>query len=370
MVGAASEAAQDALEVGLRLPIGTGNMPARRTGLTGVSRIDIHHWHSSEACLVIYEPSELRECPVGQSISLSAPGRYPRANPLQLFEGDGTSGALRRIDDVTRDHVVLVALEALLLASDSAQLPRGGAGLFPLKVSTTVAEGAGNGFKSSPIVGGSIRIDGKVDDTKVDAEHVRYGKHVGFWHVTHDAQEPLATNVQQIDFPLTVGEPLSLVVPQHDWQLHPTFNGPEIDPREVGAEPENAVVVGLPSGRSETSLNFPIRLVGVRDLGNTADGHLRGQSEAVAGGAVGGMVQGVLAEHFRPPRRLSDSGAGSVGLLQRCTQDLGLLTRNGQPDIDNYFHGSSIDLLPNRMQPEKERRFLPGLKARGLHAED
>lgn len=87
----------------------------------GVTRIDKADRHPGTLRLVGEERAELSEAPVSQSCALVAPGRYPSADALQLFESNTAFGAFSFQHDSLGDAVVSVALIPRLLAGDDAQ---------------------------------------------------------------------------------------------------------------------------------------------------------------------------------------------------------------------------------------------------------
>ena len=77
------------------------------TGLARIRRIDRNHGDSNKQRLVLNERALLMKGPTMQSCSLSATGRYPVTDSLEVFQGDSAPGALRLKHECLADPVVI-----------------------------------------------------------------------------------------------------------------------------------------------------------------------------------------------------------------------------------------------------------------------
>lgn len=82
-------------------------MRTLRTGLAGIFRVDGYHPDPGQLCLVLDKGSQLRERPVMQFSSDFAVNPAPQANSGQIFQHNRLVRALRSLDKLLADRVVL-----------------------------------------------------------------------------------------------------------------------------------------------------------------------------------------------------------------------------------------------------------------------
>jgi len=81
-----------------------------------------------------------------------------------------------------------------------------------------------------------------------------------------------------------------------------------------------------------------IKRIGVRNLGNTANDHLRRQSAAFPCRVVTGGLQIETAKLFQLPRLFTEPVAKGVGLFQRLQKVRPLFVVGQQLDLCDEFH--------------------------------
>lgn len=168
----AGETTLNAGEKGLRRSVQLVDIPARGTSPAGVSGIHEHHLDPRQLGLVFHEGSKLKECPGMPATSLRPSSPNPRADALQVLQGNSSPGAFGLRNQFFGDGVIDVAGEAAFLALALLEEPFGRFGPFLLKpgpelgvpLPKAVQMPAGEGFP--------IGIYGDVDDSQINPEEV------------------------------------------------------------------------------------------------------------------------------------------------------------------------------------------------------
>src|SRR5216110_6405 len=125
VVGGRGVSTRLADELGLRPAVGLVAMPTLRTGPRRVPWVHQDEGDPGNLALVRHERAELKERPSAVSRALALPNRYPVANPLEVFEGDGATGVFGLRDDALADGVVDVGAEAGLPTREPFQVALG-----------------------------------------------------------------------------------------------------------------------------------------------------------------------------------------------------------------------------------------------------
>ena len=93
-VGVPSETTPDTVKSSLTHTVALVHQPAGGAGATGVAWIDVDHGHASTLGFVRDELTQLSKRPTVQRGPLGLPNRDAFADPLRVFQGDTTTGAL------------------------------------------------------------------------------------------------------------------------------------------------------------------------------------------------------------------------------------------------------------------------------------
>src|SRR5919206_209746 len=334
------------------------------TGWTGLARmpgINEDHRYARQAGLIANQRLELPEAPVSEPCPLGASGRNPCAYPLEVFKGDSARGALRLLHDPFADLVVDLRLIATLLSLNPPKLPSCSMGALALQVATAMGIGPTLVLNGCTRVDRAIRIDGQVDDAAVNAEDARWFKLGRFGCLAHDVQKkgPGPSNVDEIDFPLSSAEQLPLLCPTSEGNRLPSIYGPEAD-RIIAAETQDTRVVSDGALRAKVPPCLAIQLVGVSDLSDAPDDHLRGQAKIGFDLVVAQLVQVILTEGLLLPGKLGERSAGGIGPYQGGQQARLLFRCRLQLDGNRQFHLNLLlalnVLLHDRQQRTTDRR--------------
>lgn len=336
-VSVARETTRDAEERSLVGTIGFVDTAAGGTGPTSVARVYVDHGHACQPGLVLDKAAELVEAPVSQSCPLAAPGRNPRANTPEVFEGDATRGAFSRLHDGLRDAVVRVPLKAGLLALNLTELAPCRPGALPLEVAPAVGEDAAVLLDFGSRVDVAVRVGGDVDDAEVHAEELLGLGQGRLFHLADDVEVEAAAVVDEVHLTLAVGQEAPLVVTTDERNELPTLEGPE-GHGVLGLETEDTVVVGDGAERAEGALGLAVEFVGIGHLGDAADHHLSAEGEFGLERTVDELLERELVEGAGLPGSITCVVAGSVGPLHRLPKERDLLGTGLELEIDRQLH--------------------------------
>lgn len=145
------------------------DLVAHGTFLTRIPGIHHNYGDTSQPCLVAHKLPQLEKSPVGVSCPLLASGLNPGANPLQIFQGDGGPGALRRFHDTLGDGMVDVLLKPGLCARELPQLASGGPRGMVLQFLASLGKALPFPLDLGTAIDSAIRIDRQVDNAKKSA---------------------------------------------------------------------------------------------------------------------------------------------------------------------------------------------------------
>ena len=354
-----------------RTPLGTvaaRDVAANGARLAGVGGINVEHGHTITACLVPNEGPELEETPVVQSCSLSASGRYPRANAREILKGNRSLGAFRLLHELLGDAVVHVLLEASLAPGDLAELATGCPRPLALKVPAAMGVAAATPLYVLAREGLAIAVNRDVDDAQVDPEHVGRGDGGGLGNVACRDDVEIAPLHLEIDLALPMGEELPLVFAADERNLDATVNRPDGD-HIVGAHPEDAVVEGLCGVQPKAVVPLLVPLVARRDLGDTLDDDLGGEPARLPDVLVHSPMDIEAFEDAVLPGVCADLVAGGVSRPQRLQQ--GRLLLQGRQELDGGYqlHVTHVTMGRCELQPfcpKEDAHSSPPLKGWGI----
>lgn len=331
------ETALNAKEGSLIRTIGFIDTTTGRTGSGSVAGINRNHNHACTLCFVFDKASQLVERPAMQGCSLAASSPDPVTDALQIFKGDSSSGALRRINNLLADRVVDLSGKASFFAGklSEATTTRLRTLLLQLATQTTVAKA--HVLNLTAAVQLLVAVSRNRGDTEINTEIVGWRFERGFVNVARLIQVELAIAIDKIGFALSLCQqsPVGFTTDKGDGQSpieRPDRNGVAFLPTE------NAVVVGDAAQRSKRPLCLPVELVAIGNFGNNANRNLRRKTELFSDGIVASVMQIVLAKLLTVP------GVGAE-IVRRCIrsfkcslQAFNLCISRVQLDLRSQFH--------------------------------
>src|SRR5262245_38370586 len=101
------------------------HMIAFGTSLTCVTRVYRLHFHSGQRPLVFYIPSQLRECPLTQAISLLLPEPCPVSDAFEVFDGYSLTGVCSFRNDLLGNGMVGIRFKSPLPTGERFQFTFG-----------------------------------------------------------------------------------------------------------------------------------------------------------------------------------------------------------------------------------------------------
>lgn len=136
------------------------------------------------------------------------------------------------------------------------------------------------------------------------------------------------------------------------------INGPDRYRRVGDGERKNAIIIGNRGCGAKRAPGLGIQLVGIRDLRQRTNNHLRSQAERLAHVLIAQLLKRKLSEGARIPGDLADVVASRVRCLKRSPQCIRL--RGCWKEFQLYckFHYSDYRTKERPMQTERNAAFL------------
>ena len=170
MVSQASEPANHTGEPGLRRTIGFINVTTGRTGAAGVSRVNQKHGHTRTFGFVGHEGAQLVERPTMQGCPLRATNRNPRADALQIFQGNRSICVFRFGNQLLADAVIGVFGKTAFFSRQSFEFAFGRARAFGLQFGPQAAVTVAHVVDVAGRVDLPIAVYGDIDHPQVNPQ--------------------------------------------------------------------------------------------------------------------------------------------------------------------------------------------------------
>lgn len=338
VVGQSRETARHTGENSLRGSIAFVDVPAGRAGARSIARVNRHYWHTGQPRLVLDKGAKLKERPAMQRGSLSATSRYPFADTLEVFEGNPATGVLRDSHDALADRVVGVGGKPALFAGQLLEAAARRLCALALQPGAQAAVTVAHVFHGAAAVDGPVAVSGDVDDAQVHAQEVVYLRGRRLVHFADLMQVERAAPVDQIRLALHKRQQGKLALARDERNSLPPVHRPNGNGLRIQSPRQDTFVIGDAAVRVKRSLPLAVELVGVRDLRQQADGHLRGQLVSLAHGVVASVVQIVLAKGLGFPSDFAHEVRCRVRRFQCAAQQFGLPWFGLELDLSNQFH--------------------------------
>jgi len=331
--------ADTAKELALRLAICPFDMPTSRAALAGVFRVYQDDRNTGQPRLVVDELPQLGKTPIAVPRSfVFASNPCPRADMRQIFQRNSSVRAFGSLNESLADRVVNVFLETALATCQLFQVAFGRlcAALLKLSAEALVLPAIALNRRASVDV--AVAGSGDIRHAQIDSQCSVNITLIRIGNITHCQQVEHAFTIYEVGFALPVCQQLKLTLARLIGNVQPSANAPNADTLVVGLPRQNAVVIGNRAVRLEAVLCPLIKRIGVRNLGNTANDHLRRQSAAFPCRVVTGGLQIETAKLFQLPRLFTEPVAKGVGLFQRLQKVRPLFVVGQQFDLRDEFH--------------------------------
>lgn len=291
-----------------------------RAFLACVGWVDENDGNPGSFRFVDDERSELCERPVMQAGSLTALGRYPSANSLEIFKGYPALGAFGSLNDLLRYYVISMLLEPRLFPRKFTKAPFGRLSSSALEAGSSLAEFDTQIIDTSPRVDVFIAICGDICDAKIDAKPIDRIKRFGLGDLAAACQVPFISDKTEVSLSLAEGKKIPLSFSGNEFNSHPAFQCPD-GQFAVTLETDDPLIIWLRSIGAEDGSQLPVDLKCVGDLGDTEYGGLGSEVERTAQPRIAKLLQIELPKDAICKSLGSERGTGVIAphksLLQR-----------------------------------------------------
>ena len=355
-----NEPAEAANKLSLAFPIGFVTVPTLRASAASVARINRYGGKPGKPSLVLDKGPELTKRPLGMSRALRPSNRSPRADALQVFETDSSLGFNGLGYEPLGDYVVRVALVAALPLRQLLQVALGAFRSCLLKPGADALVSPARPFNLFGGVNLTIGVGGNIDHSKINAYPVFGSARRRFLNIHGGEQVPLFVPVDEVGFALAKLQKLSGSLAAYKRDGLPTSDGPDRDLRVVPAE--DAVIIGNRSQRLERALAPLVELVGIGNLGDGADYHLRSEAGGLSHAVVSELVDPVLPKRAMLPCYIAYLVSRSVGRTKRLFKRVSLFPSRNEFHLDSELHVWIMPQIIKYRKMLKCRVFLRSLK--------
>jgi hypothetical protein len=158
-----------------------------------------------------------------------------------------------------------------------------------------------NAFYGVTGVGTSIRVRSDLGHTEVHPQPFVYLPQGRFFHITRDAEIPLATMIDQVALALALLELFDLTRSGYVCNRLSAAYCPDVDVR-LFTKAQYSIVIGNGPGLAEYPQTVLIEFVGVCNFGKHANCELGCEFELLSGGMVERFLEREIGEHLDVPR--------------------------------------------------------------------
>ncbi len=271
-------------------------VPAPRASAAGVAGVHGNEWHADQLRLVSQEGAELSERPIAEPTSLRLPNCYSPPDTRQFLDGDPSLLCECLGNDLLRDTVIGVPLEARLPLRYLAKAATCRAAVPPLVGLAGPGASLPHLLNGLAAEGGAIVGGGNLNDAQVHADEVLHFQRRGLGQVHGGEQVELALAPHKVALALDAVEALGLILAIDEANDLPAGECGEAYPIQP-LEAQVALVVGdCPIGAEHGADG----LVPSEALDGLADGPYRelgGEPELLPNGSVRETVNAGLGEH-------------------------------------------------------------------------
>lgn len=185
------------LENSLKLAIGTGDIPADRTFLTGVTSVNILDAYSSCIRFIGEKLLKLKEIPFVQVLPLFFAKPHVLSNASQFFKSNHVS-AIKRFHDSLCNHMVSIGSETVLLLGNLLKVSFGRFTATELQYASNFLITLGNFFNMASAKELILGSNSDLLDTPIDTYNLASGFGVGDIFTKNYVQENLIPSDKQL----------------------------------------------------------------------------------------------------------------------------------------------------------------------------
>jgi len=325
------------------------HMIAFWASLARVSRIYRLHFHTGKRRLVFYMPSQLRKCPLTHAISLLLPEPCPASDALKFFDGYSSTGVCSFRNDLLCNRMVGIRFKSSLSTRDrfqftfGVQWPFAASFLlcrFSLKRSFHFFIMLSRSLDIIALMHLAVAINGQIYNAEIHSDEIGRSYRLTIRSLNTHKQKPLAVLApDQIALAVFSVESLGLALAHHDRNEGPAFErqqGNTVNPFER----HQPLVVRDAGVFPEARANGFVSAIGFADLSDTADGHLRRESEVITQLAVVELLKFDLVSGLEAESFACEPIGGSVESPHRGGKLFGLIPIRQQLCLQGQLHGA------------------------------
>src|SRR5215510_1589547 len=296
-------------------------MIAFRASLARVTRVYRLHFHSGQRRLVFNMPSQLRKCPLTHPISLLFPEPCPVSDAIKVFDGYSSTGVCSFSNDLLGNRMVGIRFKASLSTRDrfqftlGVQWPFAASFLlcrFSLKRSFHFFIMLSRSLDIIALMHLAVAINSQIYDAKIHSDEIGRSYRLAIRSLNTNKQKPSAVLApEEIALAVFSVESLGLVFAHDNWNDGPAFKGQQGDTVK-SFERHQPLVVRDAGVFPEARANGFVPAIGFADLSDTADGHLRGDSEVTTQLAVVELLKSDLVSRLEAESFAGEPIGGSV----------------------------------------------------------
>src|SRR5262245_33109671 len=325
------------------------HMIAFWASLARVTRIYRLHFHTGKRSLVFNIPSQLRKCPLTHAISLLLPEPCPVSDALKLFDGYSSTGVCSFRNDLLGNRMVGIRFKSSLSTRErfqfsfGVQWPFAASFLlcrFSLKRSFHFFIMLSRSLDIIALMHLAVAINGQIYDAEIHSDEIGRSYRLAIRSLNAHKQKPSAV-FPPVEIALAVFsvESLGLVFAHDNWNDGPAFEGQQgnkVNPFER----HQPLVVRDAGVFPEARANGFVSAIGFADLSDTADGHLRGDSEVITQLAVVELLKFDLVSGLEAESFTCEPIGGSVESPHRGGKLFGLIPIGQQLCLQGQLHGA------------------------------
>src|SRR5499427_3618163 len=325
------------------------HMIAFRTSSARVARVYRLRFHSGERRLVFYIPPQLRKCPLTHAISLLLPEPGPVSDTFKVLDGYPSTGVCSFCNNLLCNRMVGIRLKSSLSTGERFQFTFGVQrpfavtflpGRFSLKRSLHLYIMLSRSLDIIALMHLAVAINGQIYNAEIHSDEIGPSCRRDIRSLNTHEQKPSAV-LPSVEIALAVFsvESLGLVFAHDNWNDGPAFEGQQgntVSPFER----HQPLVVRDTGVFPEAGANRFVSAVGFADLSDTADGHLRGDSEVITQLAVVELLKFDLVIGLEAESFAGEPIGGGVESPHRGGKLFGLIPIGQQLCLQGQLHGA------------------------------
>ena len=314
--------------------------------------MDGNHWDAGKRGFVFEKGPQLSESPFSKRLPLSLANR--RLESLQVFKGNAPLCLQGNRNNAFGNFMIYMFLESSFLAGEFFQMIfcrfRTTLLKLSLKFSRSFSDTI-NSFSGERI---SIRGDGKIDNAKIHADKLLHIFNIFFGHFDSLKEIKFSFLCYKVSLASNIRKIFRIVADKRHSQS--AINRP--DGNKIFSISKNAGVISDCAEYFKSSLNLPIKFIGISNLGNAAHNDLSRKFKLFFNAIIDKMMNFILIKNLIFPGNAGNFIASFIAFPDSFQKRISLLDIRKKLDLKYQFHGYIV----NQILENVKRLLLPALK--------